>query len=323
MMKVWKAARMRTALAAGALVTLSLSACGGETSGAAGAGDTRQAAHAYGTSQVPAEPTRVAVLGDEALDFAIAAGITPVGVTTTRGLDTPNPYLADKVKDVPVVGNVREINYEALAKTGPDMIVGSATGVDEAAYKELSRIAPTVVIGDPAAQFRAWRDVVTEAGTAFGRPEVATKLVSDVEAELATVKSSLGDVSGRKVVLIRWGTDGPTPMYRGLQSAQLLGELGYGFPKIVDVEKGGHGATLSMERLDEIDVDHVFISALNPEADTALGQAKSSPTWRSLDAVKNDRVLTVRNDLWNNSSGGLAALEFLKDFTAKMVTNKG
>jgi iron complex transport system substrate-binding protein len=304
--------------AAAALAALTLSACGSGSAAAPASAATRQVAHAYGSTPVPAAPQRIAVLGDETLDFALSAGIKPVGVTTTRGLNTPNPYVADKVAGIPVVGAIREIDYEALAKTAPDLIVGSAGGVDQAAYQELTRIAPTVVVGDPAAEFWAWREVIAKSGDAFGKPEVATRLIGEVEARLGAAKKAAGDVKGAKVVLVRWGADGPTPMYRGMQAGQLMKEMGYGFPQLVDVEKGGHGQTLSMERLDEIDVDHIFISSLNPEAETALEEAKASPTWRALKAVKEDRVRIVRNDLWNNGYGALSALEFLKDFSTAM-----
>ncbi|GII91632.1 ABC transporter substrate-binding protein [Sinosporangium siamense] len=313
-------------LALGVAAMLALSACGGGETAAAPAGDggdkggaaaTREVTHTLGTTKVPADPKRVVVLGDQTLDFAVAAGIKPVGISSTRGLSGPNPYIADQVAGVPVVGNLREINYEAVAKTEPDMIVAVGWLLDDASYKQLSGIAPTVTTGDPKAEIERWREDIVESGRVFGKPDVATRLVGEIEDKIKKTKEVLGDVKDEKVVLIRWADSGPTPMLRGMQAGQLLSELGYSWPSIVDKEAGGHGPALSLERLDEIDVDHIFVSTLNPAADKSLEEAKTQPAWTSLKAVKENRVKTVRNDLWNNSPGPLAAKAFLDDFAAQ------
>lgn len=88
----------------------------------------RTVVHAAGTTEIATKPERVVVLDTGELDSVLSLGITPVGMTTTKGANPVPSYLADKVKDVERVGTINELNIEAIAalKPRPDYWLASA-----------------------------------------------------------------------------------------------------------------------------------------------------------------------------------------------------
>lgn len=127
-----------------------------------------------------AKPERVVTLGTPAFENVVALGVEPVGSTVSY-LDEL-PYLADYA-DLPALQETltdasgAEINFEAIAALGPDLIVVPdwPNYTDEATLSRLQQIAPTLAF-DTLAEGTDWRTGVVQVGEALGLKADAEKL---------------------------------------------------------------------------------------------------------------------------------------------------
>ncbi|CAM5670617.1 ABC transporter substrate-binding protein OS=Streptomyces rimosus subsp. rimosus (strain ATCC/ DSM 40260 / JCM 4667 / NRRL 2234) OX=1265868 GN=SRIM_038675 PE=3 SV=1 [Streptomyces rimosus subsp. rimosus] len=80
---------------------------------------------------------------------------------------------------------------------------------------------------------------------------------------------------------------------------------------------------MSLERLDTIDGDWLFIGALGDRAagDKALEEATAVPNFTKLKAVEKHHVVVIDGSAWNSSGGPLAAQAVLTD-VEKALTKK-
>lgn len=135
-------------------------------------GETRRFEGAYGTIDVPAEPLRVAAVGYDSAWQLRSLDVTPVAALdyTQQAASYTEEQLAFVEKAAPV-GTFGSINFEAVLAAAPDVIVGEQFDVDEEAYRRLSEIAPTVVVGG-GTERGDWQAITEQLATALGRTEV-------------------------------------------------------------------------------------------------------------------------------------------------------
>src|SRR5262245_33379427 len=100
--------------------------------------------HEFGSTTIPAEPTRIVSVGMHEQDFLYALGLAPVGVHEWWG-DYPYatwPWAEDArvaANATPEVLKGFEVNVEWVAAQRPDLIVATYYGdLDEKTYQLLS-----------------------------------------------------------------------------------------------------------------------------------------------------------------------------------------
>ena len=191
----------RPSRAAGALLVpllaLALAACGGSeeepaaSSGTTAAGDAFPVTieHTFGETTIEEAPERVVTIGFNEQDFALALGVTPVGVRENLGdYDaTQRPWVVDLLPDepLPTVGG-EELDLEAIAALQPDLILGIYSFIDESTYDLLSDIAPTIAeSADYPTGGTPWQEQTRMTGQALGAEDEADALVDDVEGQFA------------------------------------------------------------------------------------------------------------------------------------------
>ena len=199
-----------TALALPALT--GLAACsGGSTTATSGstASDGGSAAdagafpvtveHIYGTTEIPAAPTRIATVSWVNGDTVLALGIVPVGMPLVEwgGNDQKSTDWIDAKLDelgaswgsdtAPTTYSEADgVNADEIAALTPDLIVAAYSGLTEEGYTKLRKLPPTR--GPGRANYTAsWEDVLTAVGTATGRSDQAKELASEVSGQLAKV----------------------------------------------------------------------------------------------------------------------------------------
>src|SRR5690606_26472493 len=87
------------------------------------------------------------------------------------------PHLADKMKGTLPLGGTWTPNMEAILGAQPDLIL-SIKAVHEKAYGDLSKIAPTVLIDKPDAD---WKSTLLKVGDIVGKKELAEQRIADYE----------------------------------------------------------------------------------------------------------------------------------------------
>jgi ABC-type Fe3+-hydroxamate transport system substrate-binding protein len=252
-------------------------------------GTTVRVRHGYGETEMPRDPQRLLAADETTLDYLLALGLEPVGVTSYSP-ELP-AYLAERAGDItviPVAGGPDSVSLEALLALEPDLIIGFEHLGGNAApevYEQVSRIAPTVsFLAPPENAFRTalpllarifgLEDVSDEATTAFERE--AEDLRGRLAAALGDATVSFVTLYPRQIRLYGVGYEDAAAGYIPHNvTAPLYRELGLTpGPEVLRLTAETGRANLSFETLPELSADHLLVYSTVPESDLT-----ANPAW--------------------------------------------
>ena len=317
------------ALAACSSETTTTTTSGGSASGDSNSGGTRTIQDVDDEKvEVPANPKKVIVLSEPTLDGLLALGVTPIGSVSGRGQSGVPNYLADRAKDVQIIGTVAQVNYEQIGNLDPDLVLVDSTGVDKRseAFETLKKIAPVVYCGYAGGD---WRINFRNVANAMNMVDKGEEVIKAYEASAAALKEQLAPKYGDKTFsIVRWAGNGPALILKELPAGQVLNDLGLKRPEAQDRNGQGHSEPVSLENLATIDADYMFLGTLggasqkNPNAqgtaglqgaEEALNKAKETSGFTNLKAVKDDHVILVDGSKWTSTGGPLLLNGIIED----------
>ena len=163
--------------------------------------------HAFGETTIEEEPQRVATLGWTDQDNALALGVVPVAATklTWGGNEQGSSDWFDA--EVEELGAEAPVRYddadgapvEDVAEAQPDLILATNSGITEAEYKKLSKIAPVVAYPD-APWVTPWQDSLAMAGEALGRTELAADVTAETEAAIEQAREDNPEIQDKSLI---------------------------------------------------------------------------------------------------------------------------
>ena len=305
--------------------TLVLAGCGstgsgGTEDGGNGPGGSRTITDARGTKvKVPNYPRRVVTLSEPTLDGALSLGLRPIATTSGRGQGGVSSYLAKQARGIANVGVLGQPNIEHVAALKPDLILLDGTAVqDQSVIDKLRHLAPTVYVSKTAAD---WRAAFTAEAAALNRQKEGAHLLDEFDKRVAEVRDTLGANAGARISVVRWGGIGlPSVLMNELAVGRVLKDLGLTRPASQDRTGPGHSVPISLENLRQIDGDWMFLGALGTGSaggvsDTpadlkaaveALKNARETPGFTRLKAVRDDHVVPVDGSAWTSAGGPIA-----------------
>ncbi|MEV0895341.1 ABC transporter substrate-binding protein [Actinoplanes sp. NPDC049802] len=308
------------ALLAAATVAFALGACSSEDKPAASgesaapAATTREITDASGAKvTVPSAPKNIVALAETDLDAALALGVTPIGASKSRQGDSVAGYLAPQLPNVKLVGEIVEPNIEAIATLDPkpDLILyGHFLDPDPAQIKDLNAIAPTVITSMVDS---TWKDSLKGVASALNLEAKATEVLAAYDKKIADTKTAIGANGTAEVSLVRWNPQGPSYLQKQHFSSTIVEELGLKRPAAQLTDGTGPSDPVSLEKLDVLDADYIFLGTLNNDGAAALEQAKANASWNQLGAVKANKVVAVDGVPWTSRGGPIAAGIVLDD----------
>ena len=301
------ARRTIAVLAAAAAAALALAGCSPSapeetgSDAAAGEGFPITIEHAFGETEIPAAPERVATWGWGSTEAALALGVVPVAMaqqTYGANEDGVLPWVADELdelgEDTPVIltDDGEAPPYEELVEAAPDVILAPYSGITEEQYELLSEIAPTVAYPDEP-WTPPWRETVTIVGTALGLADEAEGVLDDLDAELAAQAEAHPELAGKTVAAV-WDVAGTFYVYTPEDSrVEFLSGLGLeDAPAVAELANGDSPFyyTLSYEQLDQLESDLVIsYHDTQEEADAFLASAP----FQAIPAVSRGQVAQV------------------------------
>ncbi|MGD1944372.1 MAG: iron-siderophore ABC transporter substrate-binding protein [Leptolyngbyaceae cyanobacterium] len=249
--------------------------------------------HAFGEITIPANPTRVVVLGYTLVETVVALGVQPIGAPGS--ILNEMTYLELDQEAIADVGTPERPNLERITALNPDLILTTQQLAGES-YPLLSQIAPTVAFDID--ERLEWRSLARLGAEALGKPAAAAKLSADYETKLAQLKSQAPQNLEAITASIVFLTPGRIrTMGKATFPGTVLADAGLSRPP--SQAEGPGLMNISLEALDEIDGDVLFI--LTPQSDTELAtgvqaeiaRTQASPLWPHLIAVKNEQVYEV------------------------------
>jgi len=271
---------------------------------------------------LPEHPERVISLTDGDTDALIALDIEPVGVSNGRGAQTPPRYLLDYLaEDYVSVGGFFQPNLEILLELEPDIILFSYGDFAEPSLLEqLNAIAPVFI---PVSGEGTWQDLFTSVGEAMNMEADVDAFFTEYENRLAEIGATVE--ADTQFVIARWAAEGPQVMAPYIFAPAILQELGMVMPEeIPDLEVGhAHSSPLSLETLQILDADWLFVGTLQAEGDAAeaLEVVFDNPLFQQLEVAKNEQVVVVDGSVWTSSGGPLAA-NLVLDVVEKNLTGE-
>ncbi|HYC81762.1 MAG TPA: ABC transporter substrate-binding protein [Solirubrobacterales bacterium] len=294
-----------------ALAALTLAACGGSDDGTGSTAETAGAettasggggefpatvSHMFGTTTVPEEPQRIVVVGLNEQDTVLALGYKPIATTEWFGekpgaiwpwarklMGPQNPVVLDSSDGVP---------FEEVAALRPDLIIGTAAGLQRGDYEKLAAIAPTLAgIKGGTDYFSPWDKQTVLIAEALGKQQEGEELVAGIEAEYAEVAAENPEFEGKVATYSQCNfSEGLLYVYPPGLGTEFLTYLGFEInPKLTPlIEVEGEQVTISAERLDVIDADVIVFACDEPNSVPAL---KKVPTFDKVSAVADERAV--------------------------------
>ncbi len=302
--------RLAAAISAVTLGVGLLSGCGSDsvdrpsgdtTAAAAGGAFPVTVEHAFGSTQIPEAPERVVALGYTDDQAILALGVKPVGMVdqypnppgTVPDINTQWPWVKDKWGDArpEVVMNNGDPgpNYEKIAALRPDLIIAVYSEIDQAAYDRLTKIAPTVgrTKGEAEPFSAPWQDNAVHIAKALGKEAEGAKLVKDIEDKLEAARQAHPEFANQTAVALSWYKNSVAPFTTTDVRGRLVSSIGFkGATEIDKIADGSFYTVLSPERIDLVDVDHIFVIADQADQDAL----KNFKLFANLSAVKNGKV---------------------------------
>ena len=246
--------------------------------------------HALGETTIDSEPARVATLGWTDQDHALALGVVPVGATeiTWGGNEGGTTDWFDAA--VEEAGAQAPVRYDdadgapidEIAELAPDLILATNSGITEAEYAKLSRIAP--VVAYPEAPWTTdWQTSLEMVGEALGRTALAEQVEADTEATIEEAAAAHPELDGAELI---YGYLTPTDLSTiGMYAPEdprvsILRDFGMvDAPAVADaIEPGEFYGSVSAEKAADLDSD-VFVTWVDSadsvetiEDDKLLGQ---------------------------------------------------
>ena len=250
--------------------------------------------HKFGSTTVPAQPERIAVVGLTEQDTVLALGHKPIATTEWYGEqpDAVWPWAQDELGDAKptVLSNADGFQFEKIAALRPDLIIGTNAGMQRADYEKLSKLAPTIPGGKGSTDyFSPWDDQVALIAQALGKPDEGEALVKHVKDRYAKVAGQHPEFKGKTATFSQNGFyNGLIYLYPEGLNTEFLTYLGFEMnPKVNALDhKPGEQVAVSAERLDTLDADVIVFATEKPSDVAELGK---TPTFDKLDAVAEHR----------------------------------
>ncbi|MFT4039946.1 MAG: ABC transporter substrate-binding protein [Thermomicrobiales bacterium] len=301
---------------------------GGAVSAAPSGADVRVASGARqveadnGTIDVPADPQRVATIGNTTLPF-IDLGGKPVAVTAESNSDIerlPKDQQATYASATILAASADEVDMEELASLQPDLILVQVPGAEfEQIAEQLEAIAPTVFWGLDT-EWKALADGIAEAGN-------LTDSLSEQQAQFETRRAEMQE-KYREIIadtsfvdVIRWASSDPgTFAIADIGCSEIArDELGLDLPEAAEGDDPLAWTALSFEQIGQLSEYDVILYPIDAEGQPTepFAPVVETNSWQALPEVTSGHALGVFCP-GNNSYG--AVLRFLDSLDQALAT---
>jgi iron complex transport system substrate-binding protein len=288
-------------------------------------GGTRQVEADNGTIEVPADPQRVATIGNTTLPFIDLGGI-PVAVTAESDSDVarlPEDQQATYAAATILAASADEVDMEQLASLQPDLILVQIPDAEfEQIKPQLEAIAPTVFWGLDT-EWKELADGIAEAGNlteTLGEQKAA--LEDKVTNIQETYSAIIDDTSFVDISRGTWNDPGTFYIADIGCSEIARDDIGLNFPEAAEGEDPLAYTALSFEQLSELSEYDVILYPVDAEGQPTepFVPVVETNTWQALPQVTSGQALGVFCP-GNNSYG--AVLRYLDSLDSALAALPG
>lgn len=265
--------------------------------------------HPLGETTLPTNPKRMVVT-----DYGIIDALTNAGIdveNTILGLPKSGhvpPELSQFEDDKYVdLGNLVEVNFEAINELKPDLIIITNRLTDS--YEELSSIAPTLFLTMPAATYM---ESLEENLNVLA--QVFTDQADNFNGKLDEIKTRTANIAqaaaGKTALLIQTNDDAVSVFGIGSRYSSIYTDFGFAVTDET-ISANTHGQSSSFEYIAEQNPDYLFVidrsAAINTEGATGAQMLLDNELINSMDAAKNNRIFYLNATNWYTVAGGITS----------------
>ncbi|WP_163971523.1 iron-hydroxamate ABC transporter substrate-binding protein [Oceanobacillus halotolerans] len=305
------------------ILLLALTACGSddeteqdETNDTKNESDSITLDSEMGEFTVPSEIDRVIAPYHE--DALLALGVTPVAKWAIG--ESIQDYLETDLQDIPPIE--WNMPLEQVLQHEPDLII-LEHNLDsyEGTYDDYNKIAPTYVMKEETTT--SWRNQLEVFGTLLGKETEAEEALANYEDKVATASKELEEALNGETIAAIWATGDEFFLFEKDRHSMdvIYNELGVNVPSLVESlgEAEAQWNPISLEKLSELDADHVFLLA--EEGEQGVDTLENSSVWKNTPAAQNDQVY-IMEDPSNWTNKGVIASEKTIDAVLDVIGNE-
>lgn len=288
--------------------------------------------HAFGETVISAKPQRVATVASGNHEVPLALGVVPVGMAAANYGDDDGdgllPWVAGRLGELgaepPVLFDEGDgIDFEAVAATRPDVILAAYSGLTQADYDTLSRIAPVVAYPD-GAWTTEWRQMIRMNSTGMGMAAEGEALIARMEAAIAEAVARHPELDGKTAMFVTH-LDSTNLSVVNFYSAhdtrvKFFQDLGLAMPASVveATQPGQFFGSVSAERIDAFEDVDILVTYGGADLMAAM---RADPLMAHMPAVANEAVVMLKNDPMGNAANPtpLGLPYVLEDYTALLA----
>ena len=222
----------------------------------------RHISHKFGETVLTSPPARIASLDFGGGDDLLALGVQPVTLRlwTGEGKRGVGPWAESLLTSQPVLLRGAP-DFERIAAARPDVILAFWSGITEADYTKLSRIAPVIATPEGIGDFDLpWQARARLAARALGREAEAEARIIALEARLLEIAAQHPEWAGQ-TASIAFDWDGrPGAFLPGDVRVRPLAQLGFATPAALTALAAprAFSVSLSPEDLGPLEADLVL-----------------------------------------------------------------
>lgn len=272
------------------------------TGGSNTAAASLKIAHPAGETEVAVGPAKVVVFEYGILDMLDTLKIEVAGLPQSQLPASLEKYRTEKYLNT---GTLQEPDFEKLAQLDPDLIIiGTRT---QAAYEELSKLAPTVLLTiDPKDYLGSMAQNAGTLGKIFGKETEFQQKMAQIADQAPAIKVKLTALNETALILL--ANDGALSAYGADSRFGLIHDLGL-TPIDEAIADSTHGQNVSFEFVLEKDPDHLFIVDRSKVAggSNSADQMFDNPLIAKTKASKSGNIHYLDPFNWYIAAGGFSS----------------
>jgi iron complex transport system substrate-binding protein len=276
-----------------AVLIPAMASAGGKKDAAAKTGTVLFTDSAGRTVEVPANITRIVASGSLAQMFLLAIAPDMLCAVSSAYTQTQAEFVPASLMDLPVVGQfygIANLNPEEIARLAPDIVIDIGEPKVSIAA-DMDAISESIAI--PTVHVTATLESSAEAfrilGQLLNRKQKGEELAQFCEKTLSREKSMMAQVgTNRKSALYCLGKTGLNVLPATSFHSEVLDAMTNNKAVVQNPAAMGSGNETDLEQILLWNPDVILF-----EADTVYKTVGTDPTWRQLQAIKNNEYYEV------------------------------
>lgn len=236
------------------------------------------------------------------------------------GRPTISSDMTSEVSAIQDIGNPHEPSFEQIVALKPEVLIAPVSFQRFASTIEKTG---TVVVYENMDSIKGIQETITRYGEVLNNSEKATELTDEI------TKAASKSTESTEEALIVYGAPGT---YLAALDNSLYGDIlkSAGGKNIASdlpaLDQYPTYANLSVEKIVEGNPQVIFLITHSDPASVKEGfekQMSESAAWKNLDAVKNDQIIILPSDLFDNPGTQVVeSIDYMRNTLEKLEENK-